>query len=155
MILRSGSILGYLLSYFFSFRNWIELDGKIPELPDPMTKQTEWLKYVRMRSDLLSDFWGTDIYLGAWVLLPAGFDEHPDARYPVAIFHGHFPAEFGNFRPEPPEEDLPCTYSARFRLDCYNRVQQEYAHQLFNDWTSPPRLITTRTDCWTCTYVAT
>ena len=121
----------------------IELDGKIPELPDPMTKQTEWLKYVRMRSELLSDFWGTDIHLGAWVLLPDGFDEHPDASYPVAIFHGHFPAEFGNFRTEPPEQDLPCTYSARFRLDCYNRVQQEYAYQLYKDWTSPdfPRML--------------
>ncbi len=121
----------------------IELDGAIPELPDPKSKETEWVKYVRLRSDLLSDFWGTDIYLGAWVLLPAGFDEHPEARYPLAIFHGHFPSEFVHMRTEPPEEGLPCTYSVRFRLDCYNRIQQEYAYRLFQDWPSPdfPRML--------------
>lgn len=121
----------------------IELDGEIPELPDFQAKETEWIKYVRMRSDLLSDFWGTDVYLGAWVLLPAGFDEHPEARYPTAIFHGHFPSEFGGFRTEPPEPDIPCTYSERFRLDCYNRVQQEYAYQLYQDWTADdfPRML--------------
>ena len=121
----------------------IQMDGVIPELPDPATKENEWVKYVRMRSDLLSDFWGTDIYLGAWVLLPDGFEDHPEARYPVAIFHGHFPAEFGNFRPEPPDEGLECIYNARFRHDCYNRVQQEYAHQLYRDWTSSdfPRML--------------
>jgi hypothetical protein len=110
---------------------------------DFAAKETEWVKYVRMRSDLLSDFWGTDVYLGAWVLLPAGFAEHPDARYPVAIFHGHFPSDFIHMRTEPPEPDVPCTYSARFRLDCYNRVEQEQAWQLYQDWTSPdfPRML--------------
>ena len=29
--------------------------------------------------------------LGACVLLPEGFDEHPEARYPLIVFHGHFP----------------------------------------------------------------
>ena len=44
--------------------------------------------------------------LGAHVLLPKGFDTHPDAKYPLALFHGHFPADFEGFRPEPPEEEL-------------------------------------------------
>ena len=38
------------------------------------------------------EFWGKPIYLGAHVLLPEGFDAHPDARYPLVIDHGHFPA---------------------------------------------------------------
>jgi len=119
------------------------LDAAIPELPDPSTRETDWVKYVRLRSELLSDFWGRDVYLGAWVLLPEGFDEHPEARYPVAVFHGHFPIEFGHMRTEPPDPDLPCTYSARFRLDCYNRVTQEGAYQLFQDWTAAdfPRML--------------
>lgn len=114
----------------------LTLDQVIPELPDPASLETEWVKYVRIRSDLLSDFWGTDMYLGAWVLLPDGFDQHPEARYPLAIWHGHFPASFSAMRVEPPDTTEPCVYSARFSLDCYNRVQQEYQHELYRQWTS-------------------
>jgi hypothetical protein len=114
----------------------LTLDQVIPELPDPKTLETEWVKYVRIRSDLLSDFWGTDTYLGAWVLLPDGFDEHPEARYPLALFHGHFPSSFGHMRVEPPDTTEECVYAARFDLDCYNRIQQEYQHELYRLWTS-------------------
>ena len=114
----------------------IALTEAIPELPDPETLETDWVKFIRVRSELLSDFWGTDTYLGAWVLLPEGFDEHPDARYPLAVFHGHFPATFANMRVEPPDTTTPCVYSARFDLDCYNHIQQEYQHQLYLDWIS-------------------
>jgi hypothetical protein len=119
----------------------IVMDQVIPEITPP--DDTEWIKHITMRSDLLSDFWGTDVYLGAHVLLPAGFDEHPEARYPLAVFHGHFPADFGGWRTEPPDEDIECEYSARFSLDCYNRIQQELAHQLYLDWISPdfPRML--------------
>ena len=115
----------------------LTLDQEIPPVEDFASKETEWVKYVRIRSELLSDFWGTDMYLGAWVLLPAGFDEHPDARYPVAIFHGHFPSSFSHIRTEPPDTSTPCEYSARFRLDCYNHIQQQWAYRLYQDWMSP------------------
>ncbi len=114
----------------------LSLDNEIPELPDPATRETEWVKYVRIRSDLLSDFWGTDMYLGAWVLLPQGFDEHPDARYPLAIWHGHFPSSFSAMRVEPPDTSEACVYSVRFSMDCYNRIQQQYRHELYQQWTS-------------------
>jgi hypothetical protein len=114
----------------------LTLDQIIPELPDPATLETEWVKFIRIRSDLLSDFWGTDMYLGAWVMLPDGFAEHPEARYPLAIFHGHFPGSFSAMRVEPPDTTEPCVYSARFSLDCYNRIQQEYQHELYRQWTS-------------------
>jgi hypothetical protein len=115
----------------------LTLDQEIEELPDPATLETDWVKFVRIRSDLLSDFWGTDMYLGAWVLLPQGFEEHPEARYPLAIWHGHFPASFSAMRVEPPDTTEPCVYSARFSLDCYNHVQQRYQHELYQQWTSP------------------
>jgi len=119
----------------------LALDQVIPEIEPP--RDTEWIKHVRIRSDLLSEFWGRDMYLGAHVLLPAGFDEHPEARYPIAIFHGHFPYDFGGWRTEPPDPDLECEYSARFDWECYNRTQQELAYQLYQDWTSPgfPRML--------------
>jgi Putative esterase len=76
-------------------------------------------------------------------LLPAGFDEHPDARYPLAIFHGHFPQTFGGFREEPPDPNLKPEYSERFHLHGYNRLSQELAHQFYKDWTGSdyPRMV--------------
>ncbi len=39
------------------------------------------------------------MHLGANLLLPGGFDEHPEARYPLVIIHGHFPYTFERFIP--------------------------------------------------------
>ena len=50
---------------------------------EPSKPDTEWVKSVKIESPLLSKFWGRPIYLGATVLLPRGYAEHPDARYPV------------------------------------------------------------------------
>ncbi|MFP5249999.1 MAG: alpha/beta hydrolase-fold protein [Acidobacteriota bacterium] len=58
----------------------------------------KWLKYMRFRSPVLSRFWGRDVYLGAWILLPDGFDQHPDARFPLVVYQDHF---YPGFRPEP------------------------------------------------------
>jgi hypothetical protein len=119
----------------------ILLDQVIPPIPEP--KATKFVRHERIRSERLSKFWGRDMFLGAHVLLPLGFDEHPDARYPFVIFHGHFPETFEGFREEPPDPNLKPEYSERFRLEGYNRIQQEQAHQLYKDWTSPgfPRAI--------------
>jgi hypothetical protein len=119
----------------------VALDKAIPEIKPPA--DTKYVKHERIRSERLSKFWGRDMYLGAHVLLPEGFDTHPQAKYPLVINHGHFPADLGGFRPEPPDADLKCEYSERFHLDCYNRIQQEHAHQFYKDWTGPgfPRVL--------------
>jgi hypothetical protein len=111
----------------------ITLDKAIPPIPDP--PETQYIKHVRIRSERLSRFWGRDMYLGAHVLLPEGYDAHPEARYPLVINHGHFPYTFEGFRETPPEPDLKCERSERFNLDCYNRTVQEQAHQFYKDWT--------------------
>ncbi|WP_051324427.1 alpha/beta hydrolase-fold protein [Candidatus Solirubrobacter pratensis] len=49
------------------------------------------VKHVKIKSELLSRYWGQPMYIAANVLLPAGYDEHPDARYPVVYQHGHYP----------------------------------------------------------------
>jgi len=119
----------------------ITLDQVIPPIADP--PETKYIKHERIQSELLSAFWGRPMFIGAHVLLPEGFDEHPDARYPLVINHGHFPYTFEGFREEPPDPNLECEYSARFQLDCYNRVEQEHAHQFYKDWTGPdfPRML--------------
>jgi hypothetical protein len=119
----------------------IALDLMIPPIPEP--EDTKYIKHVRIQSELLTEFWGRPMHLGAHVLLPEGFDEHPEARYPLAVFHGHFPADFGGFRTEPPDPDLECQYSERFDVECYNRIQQQEAYDFYEKWTDPdfPRLL--------------
>ena len=119
----------------------IRLDRVIPPIEPP--EDTKHVRHMRIKSDRLSEFWGRDMYLGAHVLLPEGFDDHPEARYPLLIFHGHYPADFGGFRPEPPDPDLECEYSERFQLDCYNRIQQQEAHDFYRRWISDdmPRVL--------------
>ncbi|HXW06155.1 MAG TPA: alpha/beta hydrolase-fold protein [Vicinamibacterales bacterium] len=119
----------------------LELDQVIPPIKEP--EDTRYVKHLRIRSELLSKFWGREMFLGAHVLLPEGFDTHPEARYPLVINHGHFPSDFGGWRETPPDPDLKCEYSQRFRLDCYNRIQQQAAYDFYKEWTGPdfPRVL--------------
>jgi len=119
----------------------ILLDQEIPPLPEP--KDTKYVKHVRIKSELLSRFWGRPMYLGAHVLLPEGFEQHPEARYPLCVFHGHFPADFGGFRAEPPDPNLKPDYIERFKVQGYNRMVQEEAHRFYKTWTGPgfPRML--------------
>jgi hypothetical protein len=119
------------------------LDQEIPPVDDFAKQETKYVKYLRIRSELLSKFWGTDTYLGAWVLLPEGFDSHPSAHYPVVINHGHFPSAVDNWRETPPDPTLKPDYSERFSLPGYNRIQEEYSYQFYKDWTGNgfPRML--------------
>ncbi|MEO1041436.1 MAG: hypothetical protein AAFX52_04030 [Pseudomonadota bacterium] len=119
----------------------LTLDQVNPEIVPP--EDTDYIKHIEIVSERLSEFWGREMKLGAHVLLPHGYEDHPDARYPLIIFHGHYAADFGGFRPSPPDPDLACEYSARFDLDCYNRTMQEEAHAFYQEWTSEdfPRFI--------------
>ena len=119
----------------------IALDKVIGPIAPPQA--TKYIKHERIRSERLSKFWGRDMYLGAHVLVPLGFDEHPEARYPLVIYHGHFPHTFDGFREEPPDKDLKPDFSERFQWPGYNRTQQELSYQLYKDWTSPtyPRML--------------
>lgn len=119
----------------------ITLDQEIPPIPEP--EDTKYIKHIKIQSALLTEFWGRPMHLGAHVLLPEGWDAHPDVRYPLAIYHGHFPSDFGGFRTEPPDPNLKPEYSARFKLDGYNRIVQQEAYDFYKMWTGPdfPRVI--------------
>jgi hypothetical protein len=66
----------------------ILLDQVIPPITPP--PDTEYVKHVKIQSKLLTEFWGQPMHIGATVLLPKGFNEHPEARYPVVYSVGHF-----------------------------------------------------------------
>jgi len=110
----------------------IVLDQEIPPIPDP--PETKYIKHIKIQSPLLSKFWGRPMELGAHVLLPEGYDEHPEARYPLIIFHGHFPYTFGGFRETPPDPDLKPDYSERFKIEGYNRIVEEQAYEFYRYW---------------------
>ena len=124
----------------------VTLDTVLPEIEEP--EDTKYIRHIKVRSDMLSEFWGTDVYIRGHVLVPEGFDEHPEAEYPLAIFHGHFPANFGGFRTTPPDPDLECEYSERFDEPCYNRIEQQEAYDFYKQWTSDdfPRMLIVEID---------
>ena len=119
----------------------ITLTDSIAAIPEP--KDSKYIRHIRIRSERLTRFWGRPMYLGAHVLLPEGWEEHRDVRYPLAIFHGHFPSDFGGFRTTPPDPDLKPDYSARFGISGYNRIVQQEAYDFYRMWTGPsfPRVI--------------
>jgi hypothetical protein len=107
-----------------------DLDPVVMAAKDPGAK---WLKYMRFKSEKLSRFWGRDVWLGAWILLPGGFDEHPGAKYPLVFYQGHFHPGFGPepFITTPPDPKKP---EARWLDNGY---------RFFQDWTAGrlPRVI--------------
>ena len=96
----------------------LEADRIIPPVEEP--DDTEWVKHIKIKSKLLSDFWGHPITLGAIVLLPRGYDEHPDVHYPVHYQQGHFSLR--------PPAGMPLAYwkraSARRIHDRRSRLNQ-------------------------------
>jgi len=121
----------------------LSLTKQNPPLPDPKTKETHYVKHVRIKSERLSKFWGRDWYLSAWVLLPEGFQEHPEARYPLCVFHGHFPSEFGDWRETPPTTTDTSDFTPRFGIYGYKRMQELEAYDFYKRWTGPgfPRML--------------
>jgi hypothetical protein len=132
----------------------LSLDNKIP--PIPPTPDTKYVKHLRIQSDRLTKFWGRPMHLGAILVLPEGYDTHPDARYPLAIYHGHFQRTVSGFRETPPDPGLPAANVDSIARLCpnghegvlctkfgYDRVQQEYGYDFFKEWTGPgfPRVL--------------
>ncbi|SDQ98563.1 alpha/beta hydrolase-fold protein [Flagellimonas zhangzhouensis] len=117
------------------------MNQEIPPIEEP--EDSEWIKHIKLKSEKLSEFYGRDMYLGAHILLPKGFEEHPEAKYPLMVFQGHFPSDFGGFRTTPPDPNLEPTYSARFDLDGYNIIQQQEAYDFYKRWNEPdfPRFL--------------
>jgi hypothetical protein len=119
----------------------VVLNDSIPAIKTP--EDTKYIKHIRIQSKLLTEFWGRPMYLGAHVLLPEGWDTHTQVKYPLAIYHGHFPDDFGGFRTTPPDTALKPDYSARFGISGYNRIQQQEAYDFYKMWTGPgfPRVL--------------
>jgi hypothetical protein len=119
----------------------LTLDQLIAPIPGP--PDTPYIRHIKIRSELLTQFWGRPMFLSANVLVPEGFDTHPGAHFPLAIFEDHFNDDFHGFRTTPPDPNLKPDYSERFHLAGYNKIQQEEAYKFYQQWTAPdfPRLL--------------
>jgi len=113
----------------------LTLDRVIP--PIPLPEDTPWVKHIKIKSELLSRFWGHPFYLGATVLLPKGYVDHPDLFYPVEYEQTHFsldPAHGFDTEPRPETE----AERAR-RL----RNSDETGYEFYQQWIAEdfPRMI--------------
>jgi hypothetical protein len=115
-------------------RTDLVLDQEMPAIAAP--KDTQFVRHIQIKSELLSRFWGRDVYLGAHVLVPKGFDAHPQAHFPLMVFHGHFPDDISEFRDTPPDPNLKPEYSNRFHLAGYNIIEQKEAYAFYQKWIS-------------------
>src|SRR5436309_98767 len=68
----------------------VHLETKHVIAPVKIPPDTHWVKHIKIRSKLLSNFWGQPMFLGATVFLPKDYDQHPDSHYPVIYEQGHF-----------------------------------------------------------------
>jgi hypothetical protein len=111
------------------------MDQVIPPVEIPA--DTEWVKRIKIKSELLSKFWGHPFYLGAVILLPKGYEEHPDVYYPVQYDQGHFGLGAPNgFATEAPAE-TDVERAARLRRG------DQTGYEFYQEWDSAnfPRML--------------
>lgn len=113
----------------------LSLDHVLP--PVEMPADTAWVKHIKIQSPMLSQFWGHPMYLGATVLLPQGYDQHPGQLYPVVYSQGHFglnpPFRFSTVSRAPTARDA--------RARAVDGVETGY--QFYQSWSAPdfPKMI--------------
>ncbi|TAN21236.1 MAG: hypothetical protein EPN33_11440 [Acidobacteria bacterium] len=113
----------------------LSLDQALP--PHKMPADTTWVKHIKIQSPMLTKFWGHPIFMGATVLLPTGYEQHPHMTYPVVYIQGHF-----NLRPPYGFNPTPSQPNAR---SAYIRkvYGMETGYQFYQEWTAAnfPRMI--------------
>ena len=98
----------------FSASPTLTLSEVVPEPPDPLTQRSDLiaaLKPLDFVSPSLTHFWGREIHMRGWVLLPPGYESHPDENYPTVYFTHGFGGTLQGLR-------------ARFAPVLYDRMKQ-------------------------------
>ena len=120
------------------FKVRLNLTRKLPPIEVP--PDTSWVKRVKFQSKMLSEFWGHPIYLGATLLLPKGYDQSGNQKYPAIYIQGHFGlgAPFGFATQAPTTTESEAQRAARL-----SRGAREPGHEFARAWMSEnfPRMI--------------
>ena len=66
----------------------LQLTRKLP--PEELPADTQCVRFLKLKSELLSTFHGRPMYLRATVLLPRDFNKDTDKRYPLRVHIGGF-----------------------------------------------------------------
>jgi Putative esterase len=111
----------------------IVLTHLIPTPPWP--KDDQWVKHVRIQSRLLTQFWGHPIFINVTVLLPKGYEDHPNVYYPTIFTMTHHPAPF-MFTTDPRSQ-------ARWDQAARNETGLESGYEFYRAWVADhfPRVI--------------
>jgi Putative esterase len=92
----------------------LTLSQTVPEPPDPLAQKPDVkaaLQPIDFISPALTRFWGRDIHMRGWVLLPPGYASHQGDRYPTVYFTHGFGGTLSGLR-------------ARYAPILYDRMRQ-------------------------------
>jgi S-formylglutathione hydrolase FrmB len=98
----------------FSASPTLTLAQVVPEPPDPLANRPDVaaaLKPLQFVSPVLTRFWGREIHIRGWVMLPPGYDNHPRDKYPTVYFTHGFGGTLQGLR-------------ARYAAVLYDRMKQ-------------------------------
>jgi hypothetical protein len=70
----------------------IELTQKLP--PEELPQDTESIKFIKLKSEMLSKFHARPIYLRAGIILPKDFEKEPTRKYPLRVHIGGYGSRF-------------------------------------------------------------
>jgi hypothetical protein len=70
----------------------LALTKKVP--PEELPPDADFVKYVKLKSELLTRFHGRPIYLRAGIILPDDFESDPARRYPLRVHIGGYGQRF-------------------------------------------------------------
>jgi hypothetical protein len=70
----------------------LELTEQVP--PERSPAETAQVKFVKIQSKLLSEFYRRPIYLRAGIILPRDYDRNPSRRYPLWVRIGGFDTRY-------------------------------------------------------------
>ncbi len=70
----------------------LELSKIVP--PETLPAETEFIKFIKMQSALLTKFYGRPIYLRVGIVLPRDYEKETSRRYPLLINIGGYGSKF-------------------------------------------------------------
>ncbi len=83
----------------------LDLTEAVPA--ETLPKDGEQTRFLKIRSALLSQFHGRDIFLRVGIVLPTGFDREPQRRYPLLVHIGGFGTRYTSLHRITPPDDAP------------------------------------------------
>ena len=70
----------------------LSLTRRVPD--EQLPPDERYLRFIKIRSNLLTEFHGRPIYLRAGIILPRGYDQEPERRYPLRVHIGGYGSRY-------------------------------------------------------------